>query len=99
MGVPLVVSSSRPASRQRRCEGLGGGVFPFAYSCRGSCIIRAVWAIRLTGLGVCGIGEVSDVVAFRFTVVRCRLSVLCAVSPARRSSHPIGVGDEPIRYE
>lgn len=58
--------------------------------------MRLVWAIRRAGRGIGGIRELSDVVAFLLS--RCRLLVSCAVSSARRSSYPMGLGDEPMRW-
>lgn len=46
------------------------------------------------GDGVCGIGEVSDVVAFRFTVVDCPSRAPFRLLVARLIR--CGVGDEPM---
>lgn len=58
--------------------------------------MRLVLAIRRAGRGVCGIGEVSDVVAFRFTVVDCPSRAPFRLLVARLIRW--GVGDESMRW-
>lgn len=57
--------------------------------------MRLVGAIRRAGRGIGGIGEVSDVVAFRFTVVDCPSRAPFRLLVARLIRW--GVGDEPMR--
>lgn len=68
VGVLSVVPPLVPCARLGRCEARGGGVLSWACSCGCLCVMRLVGAIRRAGRGICVVVEMSDVVAFRFSV-------------------------------